>query len=404
MGLTVKRIERASKPGRYGDGGNLFLQVSPSGTKSWLFRYTINGKERWMGLGPYPTFSLPEARERARRAKQMLVDGIDPLEQRAAERAMRDLAAAKTKTFQYCAEAYYQAHEASWSNAKHRQQFRHTMRDYVYPKIGSLSVAAIDVGQVLRCIEPHWHAKASTMNRTRGRIESVLDWASVRGYRTGDNPARWKGHLSEVLAAPGKIAKTEHHPALGYNELPEFMTKVAQQQGVAARALEFLILTATSSSETVNAVWSEFDLANKVWVVPAQRMKAGKEHRVPLSDRAIEILQALPREGEFVFIGSRPGAPISDLGMYRVLRRLRPDMSVHGFRATFRTWADEQTSYPHHVVEQALAHSVGSAVERAYRRGDIFKKRVLLMDAWAQYATTPMKSGTVVPLVKRAEA
>jgi integrase len=182
------------------------------------------------------------------------------------------------------------------------------------------------------------------------------------------------------------------------------MTKVAQQQGVAARALEFLILTATRSSETVNAVWSEFDLANKVWVVPAQRMKAGKEHRVPLSDRAIEILQALPREGEFVFIGSRPGAPISDLGMYRVLRRLRPDMSVHGFRATFRTWADEQTSYPHHVVEQALAHSVGSAVERAYRRGDIFKKRVLLMDAWAQYATTPMKSGTVVPLVKRAEA
>ena len=406
MSLTVKRIARLKEPGRYADEKNLFVQVSPSGTKSWLMRYRFAGRERWMGLGSVADFNLDEARERARKARQLLADGIDPLEARAAERSTlataAALAAAKAMTFEQAANAYYEAHKNGWS-IRHAQQFRNTMRDYVLPKIGRLAVADIDVGQVLRCIEPHWQDKPTSMSRTRGRIENVLDWATVRGYRTGDNPARWRGHLSEVLPAPGRVAKVQHLAALPYLELPKFMVELATAPGIAARALEFLILTAGRTGEVANAVWSEINLDDAIWTIPAERMKAGREHRVPLSDRAVEVLQALPREGEFVFPSvAKAGAPISIIAMLRTLRRLRADGSVHGFRSAFSDWAHERTSFANHAIEISLAHRVGTGTERAYRRGDMFEKRRQLMEAWAQFCYAPTAGGAAVVSLRSA--
>jgi integrase len=400
MGLTLKQVGAKLSPGRYGDGAGLYLQVGPTGTKSWLFRYEFNQRERYMGLGPLHTVDLADAREQARKARRQILDGVDPLDARTSEKAARALEAAKSMTFADAADKYYAAHEASWSNAKHRQQFKNTMAQYVLPKIGRLSVAAVDTGEVLRCIEPMWKDKTATANRVRGRIEAVLDWATVRGYRQGDNPARWKGHLSEVLPAPGKVAKAEHHNAMPYAELPEFMAKLAEAQGVPARALEFLILTAARTSEVSNAVWSEFDLSAKTWTIPAERMKASQPHRVPLSGRAVALLEALPREGEFVFVGAKAGAPISWIAMLRCLKRITHNGStVHGFRSTFSDWANERTNHSNHVIEQALAHAVGNAVERAYRRGDLFEKRRRLMSDWARYCSTPVAdTGNVVAI------
>ena len=402
MGLTVKKIAKLSKPGRYGDGHNLFLQVGPTGTKSWLLRYRLKGRERWMGLGALADFNLNEARDRARKARQLIADKIDPLDARAAERAAAELQAARAMTFADAAKAYFETHEASWTSRKYRQQFLNTLRDYVLPKIGRLAVADIDTGQVLRCVEPHWKDKAVTMSRVLRRIAAVLDWATVRGYRSGDNPARWQGHISEALPAPQKIAKPEHHPALPYAELPQFMAALAAAPGIAARALVFLILTAARTGEVANAVWSEIDLDAKIWIIPAARMKADREHRVPLSDRAIEVLRGLPREdgSDFVFPSPvKPGAPISaSLAMLRVLRRIRSDVSVHGFRSTFSTWAHETTAYANHAIELSLAHTVGNAVERAYQRSDLFNKRRKLMDDWARYCTNEPAAGAVVPI------
>jgi integrase len=395
MSLTIRKVAAELAPGRYGDGAGLYLQVTLTGTKSWLFRYETNQRERWMGLGSLNTFNLAEARERARKARQLIADGIDPLEARAAEKARLAAEAAKLMTFANAADQYYAAHEASWSNAKHRQQFRNTMAQYVLPKIGRLSVAAVDTGEVLKCIEPLWKDKTATANRVRGRIESVLDWATVRGYRKGDNPARWRGHLSEVLPAVAKVAKTEHHNAMPYAELPAFMAKLATAQGVPARALEFLILTAARTSEVSNAPWDEIDLQAKTWTIPAERMKADRDHKVPLSDRAVALLQHLPREGEFVFVGAKAGAPISWIAMSRALKRITHNgETVHGFRSTFSDWAHERTGYANHVIELSLAHSIGSAVEKAYRRGDMFDKRRRLMSDWARYCSTKPAADT----------
>jgi integrase len=403
MGLTVKRIAKATTPGRYGDGHGLYLQVLSPTNRSWLLRYERNGRERFMGLGPLHTIDLMEARERARRARQQLLDGIDPLDARAAERAAQALAAARMLTFEAAAHQYFDAHERKWKNAKHRAQFLSTLRDYVFPKIGKLSIAAIDTGLVLKCLEPIWTDKTETANRVRSRIESVLDWATVRGYRTGDNPARWKGHLSEVLPAPSSIAKPEHHAALAFTALPEFMIALAPREGIAARALEFTVLTAARTGEVIGAAWSEIDLKAKVWTVPANRIKGGKEHRVPLSGRAVEILEALPTEkgNDHVFIGPSKGTGLSNMAMAAVLKRMdRDDITVHGFRSTFRDWAAERTGYPNHVVEMALAHVIGDKVEAAYRRGDLFEKRRRLMSDWARYCSTaPAKAaGNVTPL------
>ncbi len=406
MKLTVKQVAKLREPGRYGDGHGLYLQVMSPTNRSWLFRFERGGHERWLGLGPLHTFSLDEARERARRARQTLADGVDPLDARKSERAARALEAAKAMTFEAAARAYFEQHERKWKNDKHAAQFLSTLKAYAFPKIGKLSVAAIDTGLVLKVLEPIWHEKTETANRVRGRIESVLDWATVRGYRTGDNPARWRGHLAEVLPARGQIQKTEHHAALPFAELPAFMVALAARDGVAARALMFTILTAARTGETIGAEWSEIDLAAKVWTVPAGRIKGGREHRVPLSDRALEILGAVPREdgNPFVFIGSRKGTGLSNMAMATLLRRMgRLDFTVHGFRSTFRDWAAERTAYPNHVVEMALAHTIGNAVEAAYRRGDLFAKRIRLMSDWAKFATSgPAPATSTVTPMRRA--
>lgn len=393
MPLTAKRITQLKEPGRYGDGNRsgLYLQVQSLSNRSWLLRYERDGRERWMGLGSLRVFSLKEARERARRARQLLADGIDPLEARAQGRAQKALEAARSITFEQAARQYFDQHERKWKNRKHAAQFLSTLQTYAFPKIGRLSVAGIDTGLVLKVLEPIWPDKTETANRVRGRIEGVLDWATVRGYRQGDNPARWKGHLENVLPARGQIQKVNHHAALPFAELPEFMTALAEREGIAARALEFLILTAARTGETIGATWEEIDLQEKTWTVPAGRMKASKEHRVPLSAPAVEILRALPREKDnpFIFIGPRKGG-LSNMAMAAVLIRMgRQKITVHGFRSTFMDWAHEQTAFTKVVIDMALAHVVGDKVEAAYRRGDLFAKRARLMADWARYCTTP---------------
>jgi integrase len=281
-------VARLKKPGRHSDGRNLFLQIMPgSGIKSWIFRYARGGKERAMGLGPVHTVSLQEARERARKCRLLLLDGIDPVSARQAERAAKALEEAKRITFQQAATEYCVQHEAKWRNAKTPAQFLSSLKSYVFPKIGALPVAAIDTGLVLKCIEPIWQTKTETANRTRSRIESVLDWAAVRGYRVGDNPARWKGHLSEVLPARKQIQKPQALAAVPFTEVPALMSQLRQQPGVPSSALAFLILTAARSGEVIGARWEEINLADRVWTIPAERMKSGRQHRVPLSDAAM---------------------------------------------------------------------------------------------------------------------
>jgi integrase len=406
--LTVKRVERLREPGRYADGGNLYLQVTNADNRSWVFRYERRGVERAMGLGPAHTLSLHEARERARQARLLLLDGVDPLAARVDERRKRAEAAQKRLTFREAAQAYNDAHERKWSNAKHRAQFLSSLKTYAFPVLANMPVAEIDTPAVLRAIEPHWLTKTETLSRVRGRIEAVLDWATVRGYRSGDNPATWKT-IGKALPARSEIAKVEHHPALPYRELPAFMAELRKRDGVAARALEFLILTAARTGEVTGARWSEVDLDAKVWTVPAGRMKGGREHRVALSGAATALLRALYSEdgNEHVFIGSQPGSGLSSQGMPQVLHRMgRADVSVHGMRSTFRDWCGEQTNFPREVAELALAHTIGDKTERAYQRGDLLKKRYALAEAWARYATSlpTERSGKVVPMHKGTRA
>jgi integrase len=335
MALTVKQVDKLTEPGRYLDERGLYLQVTKAGVRSWLLRYERGGRERAMGLGPVGDFTLDEARERARKARQLLKDGIDPLDARKAERtrhaAEAALAAATNVTFKECAEQYYRFHSRKWANAKHAAQFLSTLKMYVYPTLGKLPVAAIDKALVLKAIEPIWFSKPETASRVRGRIEAVLDFAKTRGYRSGDNPAAWDGNLVHALPARGTIAKVEHHAALPFAELPGFISQLATREGIAARALEFTILTACRTAEVIGAKWAEIDLAEKVWTIPASRMKAKKEHRVPLSERAVAILREMPREADFVFPGGRKGVSISNMAMAQLLKRVgRRDITVHG--------------------------------------------------------------------------
>jgi integrase len=379
--LTAKTVGALKVPGRYGDGGGLWLQVTPTGTKSWLLRYMLNGRARAMGLGPLDLISLAEARERTREARRKLLDGTDPIEARAAGRAQRRLDEARALSFQDCADRYIESHESGWRGTESAKQWRASLATYAYPIIGALPVAAIDTALVLRVIEPIWTLKRATAGRVRGRIERILDWAQVRGYRTGENPARWRGHLASIL--PAKVRAVAHLAAMPYAELPGFMAELHNHVGVSARVLEFLILTAARTAEATKTTWDEIDLENKLWTIPANRMKAGTLHRVPLSDRVIQLLHSLPTEdnNDHVFIGAR-GEHISKKVMLRLMRQLRPAYTPHGFRSSFRDWAAEQTNFPNHVVEQALAHTLGNKVEAAYRRGDLFDKRKLLMDEW----------------------
>jgi integrase len=364
----------------HGDGGNLWLQVTETGARTWLFRFRHAGKARAMGLGPLHTVSLAEARTKARECRRSLLEGIDPLEARRAARAEERLAAATALTFRECAERYIATHRAGWKNPKHAAQWVATLATYVYPVFGTLPVEAVDVGLVMRAIEPIWAAKPETAGRVRGRIEAVIDWATARGYRTGENPARWKGHLENLLPRRAKVAAVKHHAALPYAALPNFMAELRAREGVAARALEFAILTAGRTGEVLGAKWSEIDLEGRLWVVPAGRMKAEREWRVPLSEPAAAILRGLPRgRGDQVF-------GLSNMALLMLLRRMgRSDLTVHGFRSTFSDWCAEQTNTPSEVREMALAHVVGDKVEAAYRRGDLFEKRRQLAEAWARF-------------------
>ncbi len=387
--LSALKVARLTKPGLYGDGRGLWLRVASGGTKAWVLRFMLNGRARAMGLGPIDRMSLAKARERARDARKLLLDGSDPIEHRCSARRQARLEAALGITFKECAERHIASHETSWRNPKHRAQWRSTLATYAYPALGELPVAAIDTGLVLQVLEPLWRTKTETASRLRGRIEAVLDWATAREHRRGDNPARWRGHLDKLLPSRRKVASVRHHAALPYVEIPAFMEQLRGRDGVAARALELLILTGTRTSEVVKARWDEIELGAREWVIPAERMKAGREHRVPLSDRAVDLLQELPREAEFVFPGGKAMTPLSNMALLGVLRRMgRADLTSHGFRSSFRDWAAEQTNYPNHVVEMALAHAIGDRVEAAYRRGDLFAKRKRLMQDWARYCVS----------------
>src|SRR6266498_2569176 len=399
MARNIHRVSSAAvkhaKPGMHCDGGGLYLQavLGAGGVvrKSWLFRFAENGRERQMGLGSLDNVSLAQARDKAAECRRLRQEGIDPIEARNSQRASMAAENAKTMTFDQCAAGYIAAHRAGWRNTKHASQWENTLATYVSPVFGKVTVRSVDVGLVIKALEPIWSAKPETASRVRGQIEAVLDWAAARGFRDADNPARWKGRLDKLLPRRSKVRAVEHHAALPYDKIGSFMVELREREGVAARALEFAILTAVRTGEVLGAQWSEIDLGAKVWTVPAGRMKGGREHRVPLSGAAVAILKrmAKAREGDHVFPGNRR-ATLSNMAFLMLLRRMgRGDLTAHGFRSTFRDWAAERTNFPNEVVEMALAHSVGNKVEAAYRRGDLFDKRRKLMNAWAAYCEAP---------------
>jgi integrase len=401
--LTALKVDRARRPGMYADGGGLYLRVTHSGTKNWVFRFMLNGRPRWMGVGPLHTIGLAEARNRAAASRLQRHDGLDPIERRRAERLQGRLDAAKAISFKECAARHIASHRAGWRNSKHAAQWQATLATYAEPVIGGLSVQAIDTPLVLKVLEPIWTTKPETAGRVRGRIESILDWAKVHGYRAGENPARWRGHLDKLLPARSKVRRVEHHAALPYAELPGFLMRLREQKGTAARALEFAILTAARTSEIIGARWNEINLLEKTWTVPAARMKAAKEHRVPLSARALAIVEEMQphRQGEdaFLFPGAKLRRPLSNMVFLMLLRRMgHDDLTAHGFRSSFRDWAAERTNFPSEVAEMALAHTVTDKTVAAYNRSDLFERRRRLMAEWATFCTAPERKAHVTTL------
>ncbi|WP_444893592.1 tyrosine-type recombinase/integrase [Microbulbifer sp. TRSA001] len=393
--LTVKEIEGLKAPGKYDDGNGLRLVVGASGAKKWVLRYQLHGKRREMGLGSLKDVSLKQARVEAGVQKGLILRGLDPLEER--RRAELELKAAtqgqkaKTVTFSDMAADYIESHRGGWKSAKHAQQWGNTLKQYAYPVIGGKASCDVSTDDVLEILKPIWLEKPETASRVRNRVELVLDAAKARGLREGENPARWRGHLDKLLPKRSKVRQVKHHSALPWTELPEFMQEISKREGLAFRAMELAILTATRTSEVLEATWGEIDFRARSWTIPVERMKAGKEHRVPLSPQVIALLESIPRidNSSFLFPGRDAGRPLSNMAMLMALRRIdRGDLTVHGFRSTFRDWAGETTPYPRDVCEQALAHSLGDSVEAAYRRGDLFEKRKALMADWANYATT----------------
>jgi integrase len=402
--LTAAFVAHA-KAGRHGDGKGLYLQVKDTGSRAWVLRYEQWGRERWMGLGSAEFVSLVEAREKAFEARRVLRQGIDPLDAKIAqvaaqraEEAQRKAADLKSVTFADCAEQFARVRAADTRSNRRgtAKEWLSILRLYAFPTIGDVPTALIDTALVHRVLDPLSLEKPDRARRLRQQLEAVLDYAKVRGFREGENPARLSGHLEHTLS--GLERRQVHHPALPYPELPAFMGELARRDDVPSRALEFAVLTAARAGEVRFAKWSEFDLVQAVWVLSPERMKAAREHRVPLPTRALAILTELPSSGDFVFPGVR-GGPMHRSAMWLVLGDLRPDVTVHGFRSTFRTWAEERTNYSREVAEQALAHSIGTAVERAYRRTDLFEKRRRLMDEWASFCcVSPAVSSDVVPI------
>lgn len=383
--LTSTQVNALVADGVHWVAPSLYLQIRPQGTRSWLFRYSRNGENQWMGLGAASEKSLTEARDQSAVLRVQVRKGGDPMGE-------REQVAAKTKprpkppTFADCADKYIEAHRAGWKNAKHIEQWESTLRTYAGPVIGKKPVDQIAVEDVLKILQPIWSTKPETASRLRGRIEKVLGWATAMKYRTGDNPAAWSGALSHLLPAISKVQKIEHHKAVPYAEVPALMKQLIGNDSISAKALIFTILTGARTGETIGATWAEIDLDNRLWVIPAERMKAGREHRVPLSARIIALLNKLPRHSKYVFANPRSGRGLSNLAMLMLLRGLRDDgVTVHGFRSAFSTWAREQTDYPREIVEACLAHASGDAVELAYRRTDFLDKRRELMEAWARF-------------------
>ncbi len=415
--LTAVEVKKLSKPGLYGDGGGLTLQITKAGSKSWLFRYMIDGKPYGMGLGPLHTVSLAQARQKALEARQQLLDGINPLEAKQQRKVAAALAKAKLMTFDQCAKAYIETHRASWKSAKHADQWGNTISTYVSPIIGLLPVAEVDTALVVKVLKQDvvggqfWEQKTETASRVRGRIESIIGWATTSGYRQGDNPARWRGHLENLLANISKTSRTKNHPSLPWQRMGEFMQALRRREGGAARAVEFCILTAARSGEVRGARWSEIDRESKVWTIPAERMKAKREHEVPLSSAALALLEGLPRiEGSDLIFPGTKGQPLSDMSLTAVIRRMQVDglewknkdgktITVHGFRSSFRMWAAESTNYPREVAEHALAHQLPDAVERAYQRGTQLTKRAQLMREWSTYCTRVGTQTDVQPML-----
>jgi integrase len=403
--LQALTVSKLTAPGFHFVGGvqGLALQVI-GGSRSWVLRATVGGKRRDMGLGPYPEVGLAQARDKAREARELIRQGVDPIaRQQAAQSALR-AAVAEALTFKECAESYIKAHRSGWRNAKHAQQWENSLKQHAYPTLGDVLVRDVKLPQVLAVLEPIWSTTNETAVRLRGRIEMVLDWAAARSYREGLNPARWRGHLDKLLPKPSKVNNAEHHPALPLADVGEFMVLLRAADGMGARALEFAILTAARSGEVRGATWGEIDHEAKVWSVPGGRMKAGKDHRVPLSDAALALLAQLPqgKPDDLVFKAPRGGA-LSDMTLAAVLRRMGVPAVPHGFRSTFRDWASERTNYPRDVAEMALAHAIGDKVEAAYRRGDLFEKRRLMMADWAKFLAEPEVKAKVIDMpAKRA--
>ncbi len=386
--LGALAVSRLKVPGWHAVGGvtGLGLQVTPTGARSWSLRIVIAGKRRELGLGGFPTVQIAAARDKARQARELVSQGVDPILMKKTASSALQAAQARAVTFRTVAERYIEAHDAGWRNPKHAAQWTSTLTQYAYPHLGAMLVASIDTAAVLKVLQPIWSTKTETASRVRGRIESVLDYATAQGLREGPNPARWKGHLALTQPKRSKVQKVEHHAALPVGDMPGFMKRLRGAHGMGARALEFAVLTAARSGEVRGMQWAEVDLAAKVWTVPAARMKAAREHRVPLSDAAVAILASLPRQvgGDLVFPGTK-GQPLSDMSLTAVLRRMKVDAVPHGMRSSFRDWTAEHTSFPNEVAEMALAHVVGDKVEAAYRRGDLFEKRREMMDAWASF-------------------
>jgi integrase len=413
--LSALTVGRVKKKGLYADGGGLYLQVGPEGNKSWLFRFMRHNKAHAMGLGALHAVTLAEARLKAADCRKLLAAGHDPLDAKRTEQTAARLSAAKGTTFETCAKAYIEAHKAGWKQERHAKQWDQALARYAYPVMGNLPVDVIDTALVMKILEPIWQIKTETAKRLRGRIEVILDWAKVREYRTGENPARWRGHLENLLARPSKLIKVEHFAALPYAKINGFLQRLDKQAGLGAAAMKLVIFTACRSREILEATWDEIDLGNKVWTIPAERMKMGKEHRVPLTAPALAILKDLKKgqdkyieldkgPSRYVFPNVKGNAPLSNVVMLALLKRMkRKDITVHGFRSTFRDWAAEQTNFPRELAEAALAHNFETRVEAAYMRSDLFEKRRNLMETWARYCLKPETEGEVVSINKRAK-
>jgi integrase len=402
--LSDVGIRAKKRPGYWADGGNLYLRVAIGGTKGWIFRFTMAGRTRDVGLGSYPIVSLVRARQEAERCRRLVAAGIDPIQARNEQRETARIKAANAITFEQCSSAFIASHELGWRSEKTSAVWRSSLKTYVLPVMGALPVQVIDTALVLKLLEPIWGEKPATASRVRAIIESVLSWAKARGYRAGENPAVWRGHLDQLLPARSKVRRVRHHPALPYAGIPVFMEQLRARGGIAPRAFEFTILTASRIAEALGARWAEIDFSHRMWIVPPERMKSGREHRVPLSARAFAIVQEMAevRQSDFVFPGMKQGRPLSTMGARRLVRELHDGITRHGFRSTFRDWAAETTAFPNHVVEMALAHAVSDAVEAAYRRGDLLEKRRKLMEAWAAFCDRKSRTAEVVPIKRRS--